>query len=226
MSAWEAHVINVTAKIENALSVPMKTIDFGTVFPEETFEEAFTVSLSDSFIEQAQCSDVNLVKNGGFENPEVNTSEQWDIFESGTLGLEWIVEWEGGSINYGGQDRPDPALQELHEEGGIQGRARRYQGNYEALVKGMRGLGFEEYLQPEVQGYIITSFRYPTHPRFDFESFYTHLNQRGFVIYPGKVSNADCFRIGNIGRLFQQDILELLEAIKVTLADMGIEVPL
>lgn len=115
------------------------------------------------------------------------------------------------------------ALQELKQEGGITGRAARYKTNYETLVSGMRALGFEEYLSPKNQGYIITSFRYPTHPNFDFNQFYDHLNQRGFVIYPGKVSNADCFRIGHIGRIFEADVRQLLAAIKETLADMNID---
>ena len=74
----------------------------------------------------------------------------------------------------------------------------------------------------ELQGYIITSFRYPEHPKFDFETFYSLLNDRDFVIYPGKVSDADCFRIGNIGRIGRSDVEQLLEAIKTALVSMGV----
>lgn len=115
------------------------------------------------------------------------------------------------------------ALAELSQEGGVLGRAERYKRNYEVLVAGMRGLGFEEYLRPEDQGYIITSFHYPKHPNFDFNRFYESLNEKDFVIYPGKVSNADCFRIGNIGRIFESDVQALLAAIRGTLAEMEIE---
>ncbi len=115
------------------------------------------------------------------------------------------------------------ALQELQQEGGIMGRAARYRANYETLVSGMRALGFAEYLQPEDQGYIITSFHYPPHPNFDFNRFYELLNQQGFVIYPGKVSNADCFRIGHVGRIFETDVRQLLAAIKDTLSAMDID---
>ena len=76
------------------------------------------------------------------------------------------------------------------------------------------------------QGDIITSFHYPNDPRFEFEEFYQRLNQRGFVIYPGKVSDADCFRIGTIGRIFPGDVRALLEAIRGVLEDMGLSVPL
>jgi len=116
------------------------------------------------------------------------------------------------------------ALEELDAEGGIKGRAERYRKNYETLVEGMRRMGFKEYLRPENQGYIITSFLYPDDPRFSFEKFYEILNQKDFVIYPGKVSDANCFRIGNIGRIFEADIKALLVAIRHTIDKMGVKI--
>lgn len=106
------------------------------------------------------------------------------------------------------------ALRELHGEGGVAGRAERYRNNYEILVRGMRRLGFREYVDPGLQGYIITSFRYPERENFEFDDFYSQLNTRGWTIYPGKVSDADCFRIGTIGRVFPSDIENLLLAIE------------
>lgn len=114
------------------------------------------------------------------------------------------------------------ALLELEAEGGVEGRAARYMANYETLIAGMRAMGFQEYLKPEDQGYIIISFPYPDHPNFDFEEFYQRLNDHNFVIYPGKVSQADCFRIGSIGRIFPADITALLTAIRETLTAMDI----
>jgi 2-aminoethylphosphonate-pyruvate transaminase len=87
-------------------------------------------------------------------------------------------------------------------------------------------MGFKEYLRPEDQGYIITSFLCPEDPRFTLDRFYDELSQRGFVIYPGKVSTADCFRIGSLGRIFPSDMEDLLAGIHRTLEDMGISVPL
>jgi 2-aminoethylphosphonate-pyruvate transaminase len=72
-----------------------------------------------------------------------------------------------------------------------------------------------------VQSYIITSFHYPEHPRFDFDSFYRRLSDRGMIIYPGKLTDTPSFRIGNIGRLFEADILQLLAAIRDVLQEMG-----
>ncbi len=115
------------------------------------------------------------------------------------------------------------ALAELEAEGGVPGRAERYRRNYETLVVGMRRIGFKEYLKSECQGYIITSFLYPDDPCFSFEKFYESLNQKDYVIYPGKVSDADCFRIGNIGRIFEADVKALLAAIAETVNEMGVK---
>jgi len=115
------------------------------------------------------------------------------------------------------------ALNELEAEGGISGRAERYRRNYDILVGGMRRMGFKEYLKPEDQGYIITSFLYPNDPNFSFEKFYESLNQKDYVIYPGKVSDANCFRIGNIGRIFEADVKALLAAIAETITEMDVK---
>jgi 2-aminoethylphosphonate-pyruvate transaminase len=148
-----------------------------------------------------------------------------------SLSLDLLAQWRG--LEADGQFRFTPpthaimafhqALVELEQEGGVEGRAARYRANYETLIAGMRALGFKEYLRPELQGYIITSFRYPAHPNFNFKEFYERLNRKGCVIYPGKVSNADCFRIGNIGRLAESDIRALLAAVRETLAETGIK---
>lgn len=108
------------------------------------------------------------------------------------------------------------ALKELEDEGGVEGRALRYKENHQILIEGMRKLGFDEYINPNFQSYIITTFLYPewNDRKFNFNEFYDFLNERGFVIYPGKLSQKDCFRIGNIGRIFAQDIRNLLSAIE------------
>jgi 2-aminoethylphosphonate-pyruvate transaminase len=115
------------------------------------------------------------------------------------------------------------ALAELEAEGGVEGRADRYEKNYRTLVDGMRKMGFTEYLKAEDQGCIITSFLYPDDANFRFEEFYERLNEKDFVIYPGKVSDADCFRIGSIGRIFESDVRALLAAIKETIEEMGVK---
>ncbi|MFQ5410450.1 MAG: 2-aminoethylphosphonate--pyruvate transaminase, partial [Anaerolineales bacterium] len=115
------------------------------------------------------------------------------------------------------------ALLELEAEGGVGARGARYRANWETLLAGTRALGLREYLRPQDQGYIITSFHYPEHPNFDFDRFYERLNEKGYVIYPGKVSDADCFRIGSIGRIFPEDVQALLWAIEETLEEMRVD---
>ncbi len=147
-----------------------------------------------------------------------------------SLSLNLLAQWQGLEANDQFRFTPPThallafaqALQELQAEGGVAGRAARYRVNSQTLLSGMRTIGFKEYLQPEDQSHIITSFRYPTHPNFCFDHFYHLLNSKDFVIYPGKVSNADCFRIGHIGRIFKADVYGLLAAIRETLAEMEV----
>jgi len=78
----------------------------------------------------------------------------------------------------------------------------------------MRSLHFECLLPRQYQSPIITSFLYPNHPEFSFSRFYEELKSREFVIYPGKISTYDTFRIGNIGDINPDDIKQLLKAVK------------
>lgn len=109
------------------------------------------------------------------------------------------------------------AMLELEQEGGVKARYQRYLSNQRLLVKGMESLGFRCLLPQSLHSPIITSFYSPTAPNYDFKEFYTQLKSHGFVIYPGKVSNADCFRIGNIGDVHNDDIHRLLDAIEQTM---------
>lgn len=104
------------------------------------------------------------------------------------------------------------AVKELEDEGGVEARHDRYRENHAALVEGMRRSGFRTLLPDEFQSPIITSFLYPEED-FDFQKFYEALKERGFVIYPGKISEAPTFRIGNIGDVFPDDFRRLAEAV-------------
>lgn len=106
------------------------------------------------------------------------------------------------------------ALAELKAEGGIEARYHRYSHNQVQLVAGMKNLGFRPLLPEPLHSPIITAFRYPDHPDFDFRAFYQLLKKRGFVIYPGKVTDTDTFRIGSIGDVHLADISRLLRAIE------------
>jgi 2-aminoethylphosphonate-pyruvate transaminase len=150
-----------------------------------------------------------------------------------TLAMDLYHQWEGLEGN--GQFRFTPpvqsllafsqALEELEMEGGVAARGHRYRHNCEMTVNEMEKMGFVVYIPPEIRGYTITSFLYPAHPNFSFPVFYQKLSDKGCVIYPGKLSHADCFRIGHIGRLDQADVFLLISAIKETLAEMEINLP-
>ena len=106
------------------------------------------------------------------------------------------------------------ALLELEEEGGPVAREKRYRTNQKILVKGMRDLGFETVLPDDCHSPIITGFVSPTDESYSFNGFYQTIKKEGFVIYPGKVTNLESFRIGNIGDVHPLDIERLLEVIK------------
>lgn len=149
-----------------------------------------------------------------------------------SLCLDLYDQWAGLEAN--GQFRFTPptlsvmafrqALRELEEEGGVAARERRYKENKRVLDAGMKNIGFKAYLRPEIQGHIISSFLYPQDGGFSFETFYRKLSARGFIIYPGKLSAANAFRIGNIGQIFPDDVRALLSAIEAVLAEEGITV--
>ncbi len=150
-----------------------------------------------------------------------------------SVSLDVLAQWKG--LEDTGQFRFTPpthailafrqALRELDEEGGVAGRANRYAANHAALLRGMRLMGFREYVPTESQSHIITTFLYPEDPNFEFKKFYQLLSDKGMVIYPGKLTEVDCFRIGNIGRIFESDIASLLAAIEETLLEMNMETP-
>jgi 2-aminoethylphosphonate-pyruvate transaminase len=148
-----------------------------------------------------------------------------------TLAMDLYAQWEG--LEKDGQFRFTPpvqvlmafhqALVELEAEGGPVMRGARYRANYESTLGGMVALGFKPYVSAAKRGYIITSFYYPDHPNFSFLTFYQKLSDKGCVIYPGKLTHADCFRIGHIGHLDQSDVFMLLSAVKETLVEMDID---
>ena len=101
------------------------------------------------------------------------------------------------------------AMEELAEEGGIPARNKRYTENNHMLIEKMNAMGFKTYIDREHQSPIITTFFYPEGKNFSFEDMYNYIKERGYAIYPGKVTEADTFRIGNIGEIYKEDIEKL-----------------
>ncbi|MBT2772611.1 2-aminoethylphosphonate--pyruvate transaminase [Halomonas sp. ISL-60] len=147
-----------------------------------------------------------------------------------SLSLDLHAQWE--YMERTGQWRFTPpthtvvafqaALAQHREEGGVPGRCARYTRNRDALVKGMRALGFSTLLEDEWLSPIITTFLSPTDPAFEFHSFYAALKARGFLIYPGKLTEVESFRIGCMGQLGITVIAQLLNAIQDALNEMGV----
>ena len=98
------------------------------------------------------------------------------------------------------------ALEELKQEGGIIAREKRYRANNQRLIQRMRQLGFQTYIDDTHQGPIITTFFYPENYTICFPDMYQYIKDRGYAIYPGKVTDAETFRIGNIGEIYLEDI--------------------
>ena len=111
------------------------------------------------------------------------------------------------------------ALDELAQEGGIPARSRRYTENNRLLIEKMRAMGFATYIDGSHQGPIITTFFYPTGVSFRFEEFYRYIKERGYAIYPGKLTEMDTFRIGNIGEIYPEDIDKLTSIIAAFLKE-------
>jgi 2-aminoethylphosphonate-pyruvate transaminase len=107
------------------------------------------------------------------------------------------------------------ALVELTAEGGVAARHRRYCENQRILTAGMQRLGFQTLLPAALQSPIITTFLCPPQPGWQFRRFYDDLKAKGFVIYPGKVTQRDTFRIGTIGEVHPADVHRLIAAIPV-----------
>jgi 2-aminoethylphosphonate-pyruvate transaminase len=116
----------------------------------------------------------------------------------------------------------DQALTEHAQEGGVAGRGARYRNNHKILVEGMRAMGFETLLPDRLQAPIIVTFHMPSDPNFVFERFYDGLREKGFVIYPGKLTVADSFRIGCIGRIGESEMKAFLAAAKDVMAGLGV----
>ena len=107
-------------------------------------------------------------------------------------------------------------------EGGVAARGARYTANRDVMVAGMRGLGFETLLKDRWLSPIIVTFFCPADPAFVFQRFYELMKARGFIIYPGKLTVADSFRIGVIGRLDEHVMRRVVKSAAECLTEMGV----
>ena len=140
--------------------------------------------------------------------------DQWKVLESGgqyrfTPPVQVICAFE-------------KALDQFDAEGGVAGRNKRYSNNCRTLIEGLRDMGFQTLLSDNLQAPIIVSVHMPADPNFVFKTFYDEMEKKGFVLYPGKLTIADTFRIGCIGALDENDMKDAIQAIKQTLKEMNV----
>ena len=148
-----------------------------------------------------------------------------------SLSLDLFDQWRAMEGN--GQWRFTPpthvifalaaALDQFDAEGGVEGRGRRYAENCRILTAGMRRMGFCTLLPDSLQAPIIVTFLMPADPRFRFQEFYDSLRDKGFVIYPGKLTVAETFRMGCIGHIGPAEMRAAVDAVQETIEEMGVE---
>lgn len=150
--------------------------------------------------------------------------------ESPSLVLDLFEQWQ--SFEATGQFRFTPpthalvalaqALRELLEEGGIKRREQRYRANADTFNTRMKALGFSMLLSTDDAGPILQTVLSPADSNFNFNSFYDRLRDKGFAIYPGKLTRFGSFRVGTIGRIDEKVIIQLISAIESVMADMDV----
>ena len=162
-----------------------------------------------------------LVKNEVIENAKGN---------SHSLSLDLYDQWQAMEKNKQWRFTPpthvlaafNQAIQEHKEQGGVEGRGKKYKKNCEIICNGMKDLGFEQLLPDNLQAPIIITFKQPNDPKFNFEKFYNALSEKNFLIYPGKLTVAETFRIGCIGNLDEQDMRDTIKAVKEVVTELKI----
>ena len=147
-----------------------------------------------------------------------------------SLSLDLYDQWRGLEEGNGKWRYTSPthvvlafhkALEEMEAQGGLAARAGRYARNNALLIARMKALGFGTFLRDH-QGPIITTFLYPDGTDFDFKDMYAFIKRRGYAIYPGKLTNEDTFRLGNIGEIYDDDIVRVTELFALYMAERGL----
>jgi 2-aminoethylphosphonate-pyruvate transaminase len=114
------------------------------------------------------------------------------------------------------------AIAQFEEEGGQAARLARYERNCRTLIEGMTALGFKPFLDTALQAPIIVTFHAPADPRYQFKTFYDTAKKYGFILYPGKLTQIETFRVGCIGAIGPVEMAQAVHAVALTLKEMGI----
>ena len=114
------------------------------------------------------------------------------------------------------------ALDQFIAEGGQPARLARYTANCDTLIAGMRELGLRAFLPAGIQAPIIVTFHAPADAKYVFQDFYERVRAKGFILYPGKLTQVETFRVGCIGAIGPAEMRHAVNAVRDTLAEMGI----
>jgi 2-aminoethylphosphonate-pyruvate transaminase len=149
---------------------------------------------------------------------------------SSSLAMDLLDQWQ--YLQKTGQWRFTPpthvlaalhaAISQYKAQGGLNARRARYTENCAALISGMRALGFKTFLPDELQAPIIVTFHAPPDPRYRFPEFYRRVRERGFILYPGKLTAVETFRVGCIGAIGPDTLRRAVAAIAETVREMGV----
>ena len=116
----------------------------------------------------------------------------------------------------------DAALSQYFDEGGLAARGATYAGNCRQLVDGLAGLGLRSFLPAAIQAPIIVTFHAPDHPNYEFKAFYNAVKARGYILYPGKLTAVETFRVGCMGQLGDRGMGGAVDAVRHVLREMGV----
>jgi 2-aminoethylphosphonate-pyruvate transaminase len=114
------------------------------------------------------------------------------------------------------------ALLQYNEEGGLPARYQRYANNCQVLLDEMAKLGLRSFLPAAIQAPIIVTFHAPKDPRYQFKEFYERVKAKGFILYPGKLTQVETFRVGCIGHVNQAEMRAAVAAIAQVLREMEV----
>jgi len=164
-----------------------------------------------------------LVKNNVIKNAKGN---------SHSLSLDLYDQWQAMEKNKQWRFTPPThvlaafhqAIQEHKKEGGTEGRLKRYSNNCKIICEEMKEMGFKQLLSDDLQAPIIITFMQPDNESFNFEQFYEALSKKNFLIYPGKLTVAETFRIGCIGNLNEKDMRDAIQAVKEVMQELQIRI--
>ena len=115
-------------------------------------------------------------------------------------------------------------LKEYFEEG-EEAKWARHTRVFNAIHDGLDRLGFKDVIKRQWQSGLVVSVIYPDDPNWDFSKIHDYCYERGFTIYPGKISTTNTFRLCALGAIDEQDIKDFFEVFEAGLKHYNVSIP-